>query len=362
MPVRVERYDGGNSEVNRPRLLLVGNFLSASRSNLTVGEELAMRLRDAGWTVTTTSSRQRRLPRLYDMVTSVWRQRANYDVAQVDVYSGNAFVWAEVVCAALRLAHRPYVLTLHGGNLPDFSKRWPKRVRSVLRGATAVTTPSRYLLEHLRQFRDDMLLLPNAIELERYAFHARSKPAPRLVWLRAFHRLYDPSLAVDVAARLSREIPDVQLTMVGSDTGDGALADAKRAIERLNLDGQISLPGGVPKRDVPTWLGAADIFLNTTTVDNTPVSVIEAMACGLCVVSTAVGGIPYLLDDGETAMLVPPHDAAAMTNAVLRVLRDPALADRVSRQARSKAESMDWGVVLPRWEALFSDVARSSTR
>ncbi|HKV50183.1 MAG TPA: glycosyltransferase family 4 protein [Gemmatimonadaceae bacterium] len=346
----------------RPRLLLVGNFLSATRSNLTVGEELATRLRDAGWTVLTTSSRQRRLPRVYDMVASVWRQRANYDVAQVDVYSGNAFVWAEAVCAALQLARRPYVLTLHGGNLPHFSKRWPKRVQHVLRGAAAVTTPSRYLLEHLRQFREDMQLLPNAIELDRYAFRARSKPAPRLVWLRAFHRLYDPSLAVEVAARLSREMADVQLTMVGSDTGDGAFADTKRAIVRLTLDGQIFLPGGVPKRDVPTWLGAADIFLNTTTVDNTPVSVIEAMACGLCVVSTAVGGIPYLLEDGETALLVPARDAAAMTNAVLRVLLDPPLAERLSRKARSKAESMDWGVVLPRWEALFSDVARSSTK
>ncbi|MGH7648351.1 MAG: glycosyltransferase family 4 protein [Gemmatimonadaceae bacterium] len=343
--------------MTRPRLLLVGNFLSATRSNLTVGEELAVRLRAAGWTVATTSSKERRILRLLDMVTSVFRRRADYDVAQVDVYSGNAFVWAEAVCAALRLARRPYVLTLHGGNLPTFAARWPRRVRRLLRGATAVTTPSRYLLERMRQFRDDMLLLPNAIEIDRYEFRPRSTPAPRLVWLRAFHRLYDPSLAIEVAARVSREVPDLQLTMVGSDTGDGALADTKRAIERLTLEERVSLPGGVPKRDVPAWLAAADIFLNTTTIDNAPVSVIEAMACGLCVISTSVGGIPYLLDDGDTALLVPPRDADAMSNAVLRVLRDPALAERLSIQARSKAESFDWAPVLDRWQTLFSDMA-----
>ena len=343
-----------------PRLLLVGNFLSAAKSNLTVGEELAARLSAGGWSVLTTSSRPRRIPRLIDMLATVWQRRADYDVAQVDVYSGDAFVWAEAVCIALRLARRPYVLTLHGGNLPAFATRWPNRVRRLLGGARVVTTPSRYLLEQLRAFRADMLLLLNAIELARYEFRARSKPAPRLVWLRAFHRLYDPPLAVEVAGRLSRETADVRLTMVGSDTGDGAFVDTKRAIARLDLDAQVSLPGGVPKRDVPTWLGASDIFLNTTTIDNTPVSVIEAMACGLCVVSTAVGGIPYLLDDGEDALLVPAGDAQAMSNAVLRVLREPGLAERLSRQARSKAEALDWSVVLPRWQSLLTDVARAT--
>jgi glycosyltransferase involved in cell wall biosynthesis len=103
-------------------------------------------------------------------------------------------------------------------------------------------------------------------------------------------------------------------------------------------------------------MSQGDIFLNTTNVDNTPVSVLEALACGLCVVSTDVGGIPYLLEHEEDALLVPPDDAEAMAAAVRRVLTEPGLAERLSRNARKKAEGFDWSVVLPQWERLLLEV------
>src|SRR5881296_1240831 len=126
------------------KVLLVGNFLSASVRTRAVGEDLAARLRDRGYAVRTTSSLRPRVARLLDMVATVLRERHRYDIAQVDLYSGTAFIYAEVVAGLLRLLGKPHVLTLHGGNLPAFSQRWPRRVRSLLRGATAVTTPSRY--------------------------------------------------------------------------------------------------------------------------------------------------------------------------------------------------------------------------
>src|SRR5207302_287455 len=76
----------------------------------------------------------------------------------------------------------------------------------------------------------------------------------------------------------------------------------------------------------PNHLSRGDIFLNTTNCDNTPVSEMEAMACGLPVVSTNVGGIPYLVEDGESALLTPPADAEAMSNAVVRLMHEPILA------------------------------------
>jgi len=113
----------------------------------------------------------------------------------------------------------------------------------------------------------------------------------------------------------------------------------------------------VPKRDVPTWLNRADLFLNTTNVDNTPVSVQEAMACGLCVVSTSVGGVPYLVGDAVEGLLVGPDDAQAMADAVRRLLNDPALAARLSMAARRRVETMDWPVVVDAWEDLLYSVS-----
>ena len=99
-----------------------------------------------------------------------------------------------------------------------------------------------------------------------------------------------------------------------------------------------------------------DVFLNTTNIDNAPVSVIEAMACGLPVVSTNVGGIPYLLEHGKTALLVGPGDSDGMTGAVKRLLPEQGLYSELSANGRQLAESFDWEVVLPQWQRLLNSV------
>ena len=158
-------------------------------------------------------------------------------------------------------------------------------------------------------------------------------------------------------ALLAHDFPEIQLVMVGPDKGDGSLGQTKAAAAAAGVSHLIKFPGAVPKKEVPVWLKEADIFLNTTDVDNTPVSLMEAMASGLCIVSTNVGGIPYLLEHEQDALLVPPDDPQAMARAVRRILTEPGLGEHLSRQARRKAEQFDWSVVLPRWEALLAGAA-----
>jgi len=186
--------------------------------------------------------------------------------------------------------------------------------------------------------------------VQSYRFRQRSLPSPSLIWLRAFHHIYNPALAPAVVARLAGEWPGVRLTMHGPDKGDGSLEAARDTARQLGVEGLIRIPGAVPKHIVPEVLATGDIFLNTTNFDNTPVSVLEAMACGLCIVSTDAGGIRHLLEDGKDALLTPRGDADAMANAVRRILTEPGLAARLSSNARRKAESFDWSVVLPELE------------
>jgi glycosyltransferase involved in cell wall biosynthesis len=283
-------------------------------------------------------------------------RRKEYQVAYVEVYSGAAFLWAEMVGGLLGSIRKPYILALHGGNLPAFSRRWPGRVKRLLKGARAITAPSRYLQEEMRLYREDVFLIPNALDLDNYPFRLRSTTSPRLVWLRAFHDIYNPQLAPLVMHRLRASFPEISLTMIGPDKGDGSLEETRKIIEELGLQKNIGLVPGIPKRRVPELLERADIFINTTNIDNTPVSVLEAMACGLCVVSTEVGGIPYLLDHALDALLVLPHAPDAMADAVKRILTEPGLAGRLSGNARCKTEQFDWSVILPQWEALFQEV------
>ena len=144
--------------------------------------------------------------------------------------------------------------------------------------------------------------------------------------------------------------------MIGRDTGDGSLTRVRRAAALAAIAPRVELRGPVLKAEVPAWLDRSDIFVNTANVDNTPVTVLEAMACGLCVVSTNVGGIPYLLEDGQNALLVPPDEPQAMAAAIERILREPGLARRLSGNGRETVERFDWSAILPRWETLLHSV------
>jgi len=342
-------------------VLLVGNFLGAGGGSRSICEELALRLPRTNCTVWTTSAKKGRLMRLADMLTTVWRRRRQYGVAQVDVFSGKAFFWAEAVCAELALVGKPYILSLHGGNLPAFAERRRTRVRRLLRSATAVTTPSRYLQKSFSEHLDDIRFIPNGLDLPTYQPRERTPVGPRLVWIRAFHSIYNPSLAIEMLPRVAARYPNVHLTMIGPDKGDGSLQAAERRAAALGVRQHVEFRGGVPKRDVPQMLRTGDIFLNSTNVDSAPVTVLEAMACGLCVVTTNVGGLPYLADHERDALLVPPNDPAAMSDAVLRLLGDPALADRLSRSARSKAERFDWTPIVDDWRALLASTAAKAS-
>lgn len=334
-----------------PGILLVGNHFYPN-----IGGELSRKLQDCGWRVVETSRLKNAALRLGDMLLTAFTRRRSYDIAQVDVFSGRAFVWAESVCWLLRRVGKPYVLTLHGGNLPAFAKTARRRVECLLRSAGAVTTPSGYLKEAFQDVRQDITLVPNPINQADYTRRIRRLVQPRLVWVRAFHKVYNPTLAVRVLAQLAESFPEVRLEMVGPDKLDGSLAEVRTSAAALGVEKNLNLVGPVSKRDVPGWLNRSDIFLNTTDVDNTPVTVLEALASGLCIVSTDAGGLPFLLRNGHDAVLVPRNDPAAMAGAVRSILESDGLGERLSRHALETAREFDWAVVLPQWQALLEKV------
>lgn len=337
-----------------PTLLFIGNFLSEAGASRGVCEDLVERLRHAGWSVRAASAKHAKVPRMLEMARAVWHGRRRDDVVHVDVFSGEAFLWAAAIVFLLRSLGKPYLLTLRGGSLPKFASRWSGAVRRVLAGAHAVTVPSEFLRREMERYRSDLLLLPNPLNVSAYPFRKRERPEPRLVWLRAFHETYNPSLAPRVLALLARDFPAASLTMIGPDRGDGSLARTRAQAADLGVLDRVRFVDRIPKTTVGEHLSRADIFLNTTNVDNAPVSVLEALACGLCVVSTSVGGMPDFVRDGDEGLLVPPNDPEAMAAAVRRLLNEPGLPGRLSRRGREKAEKMDWSVVLPQWEVLFA--------
>lgn len=339
---------------------MVGNFLSETYGIRSVSEDLADRLRFLGWHVYTTSNRPHRLARLNDMVIKIIRFHRKFKLAHVEVYSGYAFVWAEVCVFLLHYLRKPILLTLHGGNLPFFVRQSPDRVCQLLQRANFVTTPSHYIQEALLPLSSRILYIPNAIDIDHYSFRLRRKPRARIVWLRSFHAIYSPFTAVKVLALISSDFPEATLTMFGPDKKDGSLAEVLRLADELHIRNRLHIVGPIPKAEVPASLSQGDIFLNTTRYESFGISVVEAAAVGTPIVTSNVGELSHMWTDGRDALLAPPDNAPAMANAICRLINEEGLAESLSMNARKKAEQYDWRYVMPEWESLLRKALRNA--
>jgi glycosyltransferase involved in cell wall biosynthesis len=128
---------------------------------------------------------------------------------------------------------------------------------------------------------------------------------------------------------------------------------------QLGLQDRVQFPGFLDMRGKLREGATADLFINTSHVDNMPVAVIEAGAFGIPVVSTSVGGVTDLLADGETALLTTDGDVEAMTAAIRRLLANEDLASRLSAGGRALAERSAWERVGPQWEDLLVTVRQA---
>lgn len=341
------------------RIGLAGPMLGVNEGWVTSQHEiLAKRLTADGAKVSTTSSIPARIPRLVDTLRTVLSWRGSVDVMVIAVFSGPGFWIADMTS---RLAHRlgiPQILVLHGGNLPEYARNHQGRVTSLLRRAEAIVAPSRFLAEQIPSNRS-IRVIPNIFDIESITFQPRSRLRPRILWMRTFHPIYNPLLAIDVVALLRRTHPDATLTMAGQEKGmrDPCIDRA----ESLGISDAVAFPGFLDEQRKRQALDDHDVFINTNDVDNTPVSVLEAAAAGLPIVATNVGGMPYLMEDGIDALLVPPGDPTSMASAVEALLSDESLAARLSQNARRRALESSWDSVGPQWRSLIENVLAATS-
>jgi glycosyltransferase involved in cell wall biosynthesis len=333
------------------KLLYLGNRLSKHGFNKTTIETLGLHLEQEGFGVYYASNKKSFPFRMLDMMWSVvfYRKQASYIL--IDTYSTKAF-WYAFFCSQLaRLLNIKYIPILHGGDLPNRLKNNPKLCRMVFANAYQNVAPSGYLKQAFESAGfTNVIHIPNSIEIDKYEFKAREKLTPKLLWVRAFATIYNPEMAVKVLFELQRKYPNALLTMVGPDK-DGSLQTTKAFADYINC--KVSFTGQLSKEDWWQLASEHDIFINTTHFDNTPISVMEAMALGLPVVSTNVGGIPYLLTDKENALLVSDNDVSKMTDAICSLLEDQQKASDLTLNARHFIEQMDWNVVKEEWKRVL---------
>ncbi|MCA1966145.1 MAG: glycosyltransferase family 4 protein [Flavobacterium sp.] len=333
------------------KLLYLGNQLSKHGFNKTTIETLGLQLEQEGYTIYYASDKKSFLFRLLDMIWAVFIYRKQVSYILIDTYSTKAF-WYAFFCSQLaRIFNIKYIPILHGGALPNRLKKNPKLCQILFANAHKNIAPSGYLKKAFEKAAfTNVIYIPNSIEIEKYPFKKRTELTPKLLWVRAFASIYNPEMAVKVLQQLQKKSPSATLTMVGPDK-DGSLQTTKDFAKSIGVT--VNFTGQLPKEDWWQLATTHDIFINTTHFDNTPVSVMEAMALGLPVVSTNVGGIPYLLRDKENALLVNDNDVVAMTNAICSLLEDREQCKTLALNARNFIEQMDWDVVKEGWKLVL---------
>jgi len=335
------------------RILYIGNNLSEKSKYHATMASLTHLLTDNGYSVICSSNKSNKIIRLFDMCFTVISNRNKTDYLLIDTFSTSNFYYALIISQLARLFSIKYVPILHGGNLPSRLDSSPFLSKKIFKNAYKNSTPSTYLKYEFKRRGFETQFIPNFISIEDFNFKKRSQLKPTLLWVRAFDKTYNPQLAIRVVALLKNEYPTIKLCMVGPDK-DGSLNEVKQLAEKLNVADAITFTGVLPKEEWHELSKEYAIFMNTTNIDNMPVSILEAMALGYPIVSTNAGGLPYLISNDLDGMLVPVNDELAMSEAISSLIKNPEKATILSENARKKAETFDINAIKAQWLNLLT--------
>ncbi|KJD35909.1 glycosyl transferase family 1 [Tamlana sedimentorum] len=330
------------------QIVYIGNKAGkASKANLSSIDVLSKLLSAEGYSVTSASHKQNIVLRLLHMLYVCFKNRKSTDYVLIDTYSTLNFYYAFFVSALCRIFNLKYIPILHGGKLPNRLKTSPKLSKFIFNNAYVNVAPSSYLESQFKTFGfNNITNIPNAIEIDNYPFKERQFNEVKLLWVRSFSKIYNPLLAIKILKSLKLGGIDASLCMVGPDV-DGNLDEARQFAKNENLN--VTFTGKLTKLEWIALSNEYNIFINTTNFDNMPVSVIEAMALGLPVISTNVGGLPYLIKHEKTGILVKPNSVESFIFQINQLHSNSSYTSRLAINARRFVEDFNWDVVKKQW-------------
>jgi glycosyltransferase involved in cell wall biosynthesis len=336
------------------KIIYIDNFLSKHGSPPTIGELITDSLQKEGYNIIRSSNVKNKVFRLIDMLFTIGIKRKK-SVVLIATYSTSAFYFAYASCILCRILQNQYIPCLHGGNLPERIKRNPNLCEQMFKHSFTNIVVSEYLQKCMVDKGWSFTLIQNPIEVKNYDYRERYNTKPNLLWVRSFHRLYNPQMAIIILRQLKEKFPSAKLTMVGPDR-DGSLHDCIELSKKWALEESIHFLGLLSKEE---WIKLAethDYFINTTNFDNLPVSVIEAMALGMVVVSTNVGGMKYLIKDNLNGVLLEANKPRKFVDSIEHLLIHKEDSEKLSKNARTTAENYDWQNIKNKWDYLLENI------
>ena len=240
-----------------------------------------------------------------------------------------------------RLYNKKIIVNYRGGAAEEFFRKWGFLAKPFLMLADAITVPSGFLQDVFWKFGVKTKIVPNISDLHQFKYKKRAKVSPRLLVTRNLEEIYNNKCVIRAFEIVKRHFPQAQLVIVGSGSEEQLL---KNMVKELQLS-DVIFTGKVNHDNIHQLYNDSDIMLNASNIDNMPISILEAFASGLPVVSTVAGGIPYLVKNGETGLLVPLDDHQQLAEKVIELINNNTLANTISENARKEAEKFSWDSV-----------------
>jgi glycosyltransferase involved in cell wall biosynthesis len=283
------------------------------------------------------------------LMARLWR----YDIIHVFSAAYYSYMLSAVPALLLsKLYGKKVILNYRSGEADDHLARFKLTTKPIMAMADRLIVPSGYLVEVFAQFGIKAEYIYNIVELERFQFRDRAPLKPRFLCSRLLEPLYNVGNVLRAFHIVQQQYPAASMTIAA----DGFLRPELEQLARdLKLQNTEFL-GFVPFDKMPALYDAHDIYLIGNDIDNMPAAVTESMACGISLVTTNAGGIPYLVKHEESALLVNCGDVQGLANNALRLLQDPALAARLAHNAREAARAFTWPAVRDEWLRVYQEL------
>ena len=286
-------------------------------------------------------------------VLSLLARIPRYDIIHVTSAANFSFLLAPTPAILIgKLFGKHVILNYHAGQAQQHLRDWRRTAIPTIRLADETIVQSQYLVDVFTQYGLNARAIFNHVDTERFNFRERQPLKPNILSSRNLEPEYGVDVILRAFALIQERFPEASLTVVG----DGSQRETLRTLAAdLDLK-RVTFTGFESPDRMPGLYDAADICLNASTIDNMPLTILESFAAGLPVVTTNAGGIPYIVTNEETGLVVEQNDPEALANSTIRLLEDAALASRIVRQARAACSRYTWTAVRAQWIQLYKDI------
>lgn len=323
--------------------LFIGAYLSQKSGTKSPTEFIADKLAQDGFKLKLVSNKNNFILRVIEV--TFYLLFSNYTKVFIDVYSNKAFGFTWLGCRIANLRGKIIYLNLHGGKLAEFAEAKPNLVFNTLKKANQIFTPSYYLKHYFEENGLQVKYMPNPINLNLFPYNRSNPKAFSILWVRAFHKIYNPEFAIEVFRDIQLKYPSATLTMIGPDKGE--LETCLKLIEKYNLSEKVYLPGKINNKELANYYHSHSVFINTTSYESFGMAVLEAASCGIPIISFDVGELRFIWND--KIKLTKHHNQIEFCEAIEQLFENKNLAQVLSIGARKKAETFSWTEIKPYW-------------